>query len=185
MKVAGVILAAGASTRLGQPKQLVRVAGERLLERAVRVAVEAGCDPVLVVLGASAEVIANECEFGRALIVWNEAWTEGMASSIRAGIAALRHEVHGAILMTCDQPAVTAEHLRQLAGGDRMASQYAGRRGVPAYFPASDFKELLLLTGDAGARTLLANASTIELPGGHLDVDTEESLKAARSAFGE
>ena len=86
--IAAVVLAAGASTRLGEPKQLIAIGGETLLERAVRTAREAGCAPVVVVLGADAERIRERCDLGDALAVVNEEWQEGMASSIRIGVAA-------------------------------------------------------------------------------------------------
>jgi CTP:molybdopterin cytidylyltransferase MocA len=103
-----------------------------------------------------------------------------MASSLRAGIAAAR-EAAGAVVLACDQPAITAGHLRELARGadEIVASAYAGRKGVPAYFPASAFPELLKLRGDAGARELLQTARAVELPGGELDVDTVEDLERA------
>ncbi len=178
-----MILAAGASSRLGEPKQLAMLAGERLLERAVRVAKEAGCAPVVVVLGASAGRIEAECQLDAAKVIVNAAWASGMASSIRAGIASL--DADGTILMTCDQPAVTAEHLRRLMGADEpVSSSYSGRRGVPAYFPRRWFCALLMLEGDAGARSLLQAAPTVELARGEFDVDTQEALEAARSEFG-
>ena len=184
--IAAVVLAAGASTRLGEPKQLVRIAGERMLERAVRVAREAGCDPV-VVLGAGAGRIAAICELGGARVVVNDGWAEGMASSLRLGIAAVAADVARAVVMTCDQPAVTPEHLRRLIDlclDTPVASSYAGRRGVPACFPASAFAELLQLGGDAGARRLLQAAEAVELLGGELDIDTTEALELAQRLYG-
>jgi CTP:molybdopterin cytidylyltransferase MocA len=174
--IAAVVLAAGASTRLGEPKQLVMLGRETLLERAVRTARTAGCHPVLVVLGAAAQQIRERCELGDAVLLVNEAWEEGMASSIKVGVV---------VLMTCDQPAVTAEHLRALAGsGEVTASAYDGRRGVPAYFPAASFPDLLELRGDVGARELLRSAAAMELHNGELDVDTELELSLARELFG-
>ncbi len=189
MKVAAIVLAAGASTRLGEPKQLARVGGERLLERALRSATEAGCDPVLAVLGAHAQEIATVCGLDPAAIVINPGWSDGMASSVRAGIAALRRDLNGVVLMTCDQPAVTAEHLLQLIaeglrGDEMVGSGYAGRCGVPAFIPCSRLEELQRLRGDKGARDLLEGALTIPLDGGELDVDRPESLAAARLRFG-
>ena len=186
--VAAVILAAGASRRLGEPKQLVRLDRETLLERVVRVAAEAGCSPILVVLGASSEAILAQSRLDPAKVLLNPEWEEGMASSIRAGLHALSPEVHAALLLTCDQPTVTAEHLRRLAFGtptEPVASRYAGRHGVPAYFPASTFAELLHLSGDQGARLLLAAARAIDLPGGEIDVDTPTSLAQAQAMTGE
>jgi CTP:molybdopterin cytidylyltransferase MocA len=187
MKTAAVVLAAGASTRLGQLKQLVRLGEETLLERAVRLAREAGCSPVVVVLGAEYVQIGNSL-LGDAVPVVNDRWEEGMASSILLGVQTLgfvAKEAEGVVIMTCDQPAVTAPHLRALMGADEvMASHYAGRNGVPAYFPSSQFGELMKLRGDAGARELLRTARSVELPGGELDVDTTDDLNRMHKMFG-
>ncbi len=184
-----MVLAAGASTRLGEAKQLAVLGGERLLERAVRMAAEAGCAPVVVVLGARAEEVVAVCALGEAEMVRNADWAEGMASSLRVGLAALGSEAAGAVLMVCDQPAVSAAHLAALIKlgveqGCAVGSAYAGRVGVPAYLPAIDFARALSLKGDAGARDLLRDAAWIELPDGELDVDTPELLAQARERFG-
>jgi CTP:molybdopterin cytidylyltransferase MocA len=158
MKVAAVVLAAGASRRLGVLKQLVRLDGETLVERALHVCREAECDPVVVVLGASADVVRKECSFD--------------------------DDMDGCIVMTCDMPAVTAQHLRELVReGEVTASSYAKRRGVPAYFPRAMFAQLRKLTGDAGARDLLKQAQAVELEGGELDIDTAADLRRARELF--
>ena len=188
MSIAAVVLAAGGSSRLGSPKQLVRLGGENLLERAVRVAREAGCGPVVVVLGASyAEVLANSV-LGDVVTVINDKWEEGMASSIRLGVGALGFCAKGAegvVLTTCDQPAVTVKHLsRLMLRAEVKASRYAGRNGIPAFFPKKYFDELMALTGDKGARELLMTARSEELVGGELDVDTVEDLERAREMFG-
>jgi CTP:molybdopterin cytidylyltransferase MocA len=125
---------------------------------------------------------------GDATVVVNEGWGEGMGASVRVGVGAVMDPAGGAegvVVMTCDQPGVSAEHLRKLmAEGDVAASGYAGRRGVPAYFPAGMFGALLQLRGDAGARELLREARVVELAGGELDVDTAEGLATARRVFG-
>jgi molybdenum cofactor cytidylyltransferase len=184
---AAVVLAAGASTRLGEPKQLVTLAGETLLERAVRAARESGCSPVIVVLGAGYVEILGYSRLGDAVPVINAEWVEGMASSIRLGVRALgsvAKDVAGVVLMACDQPAVTASHLRALmTSGEITASAYAGRRGVPAYFPKASFAALMELRGDVGARHLLRDAATIDLPGGELDIDTAIDLDDAERLF--
>ena len=185
MKTAAVVLAAGASRRLGELKQLVRLDGETLVERAVRVCREAGCEPVVVVLGASADLVRERCVLEGALVVVNEEWAEGMGASVRMGIGALVGEVAGCIITTCDQPAVTAQHLRDLmASGETTASEYAGRHGVPAYFPAAMLNALMKLHGDAGAREMLKEARTVTLASGELDVDTIEDLERAQELFG-
>jgi len=188
MRIACVILAAGASTRLGQPKQLVKLVGETLLERTVRIALQSACDPVIVVLGASAEAILAQCDLAPAQIVINDTWQEGMGSSIRAGIAAIGQDADASILMTCDQPAITVEHIKALIQAGRelnqvVGSSYAEMRGVPAYFPGTRFTELLELARDIGARHLLASSYAIPLVGGELDIDTPSALAAARKIY--
>jgi molybdenum cofactor cytidylyltransferase len=189
---AAVIRAAGASSRLGQPKQLAILAGETLLERAIHTARETGCSPIIVVLGAnSAHILANTA-LGDAIPTINDAWSEGMSTSIRVGIDTLQSIAplaEGAILMTCDQPSVTPPHLYSLiesgaSSNQITASAYAGRCGVPAYFPALAFPSLLRLHGDTGARTLLRDAHTIDLPHGELDIDTPADLVVASRLFG-
>ncbi|WP_257030865.1 nucleotidyltransferase family protein [Tunturiibacter empetritectus] len=183
-RIGAVILAAGASRRLGEPKQLVMVGAEILLERSVRVAHEAGFSPVIVVLGASAESIEAVCALRDAEVLINDNWSEGMGASVRVGVGALR-DVDGCVLTTCDMPAVTAAHLRSLVvSGEVTGSMYAGRRGVPAYFPATSFEDLMKLQGDAGAKDLLRSARCVALADGELDVDTIEDLKRARALFG-
>jgi molybdenum cofactor cytidylyltransferase len=180
---AAVVLAAGSSSRLGEPKQLVMLAGETLLERAVRMTHEAGCSPIVVVLGASAERIMEQCDLSDAVVVLNEHWAEGMGSSVRLGVAAAG-DAEGVVLMTCDQPAVTASHLRSLIdSGGVTASAYAGRQGVPAYFPSSAFAGLIKLRGDMGARELLRGAVAINLPNGEIDIDTIDDLARAEKLF--
>lgn len=179
-----IILAAGGSTRLGRPKQLEPLDGEPLLMRATHVAQEAGCKSI-VVLGCAADRIRAACKLDEAEIVLNPDWSSGMASSLRAGINALPPDTPGVLVMTCDQPAVTSAHVRALLeAGTRqeivVASSYAGKRGVPAYFPNTSFPALLRLEGDSGARGLLASAFALVLPGGELDVDTEATLEEAR-----
>jgi molybdenum cofactor cytidylyltransferase len=183
VRVAAVVLAAGSSSRLGSPKQLVRLGGENLLERAVRVAREAGCAPVVVVLGASADLIRLQCDFGDACVVVNEDWASGMGGSVAAGVSYLKG-VDGCVVMTCDMPAVTGAHLKLLMGGEVTASSYAGRKGVPAFFPAGVFEKLMALRGDVGARELLAGARCEELLDGELDVDTVGDLERAREMLG-
>lgn len=181
MKTAALVLAAGASTRLGQPKQLVLLQGETLLERALRLACKAGCEPVIAVLGAHAGKIEAVVSFDGIHVVHNPAWQEGMASSIRAGLHDLvMGRAERLLVMACDQPSVTAGHLQALLQQEEgiVASGYAGRRGIPAVFPRSMFGDLMHLRGDAGARDLLRGESVtlIDLPEGELDIDTPADL---------
>ena len=186
--IPAVVLAAGASTRLGTPKQLEILGGETLLERAVRAARAAGCSPVIVVLGAEYPQVLGNSDLGDVVTVINDKWQEGMGSSVRLGVRTcgfVAKRAEGVVLMTCDQPAVTVRHIEQLMmkSEEMRASRYAGRNGVPAYFPAKCFGELMALPGDKGARELLKNAGYEELEGGDLDVDTVDDLERARKLF--
>ncbi len=186
MSVAAVVLAAGFSRRLGRPKQTLEINGETLLQRAVRVAHEAELEPVFVVTTAHlAEDLAADtvaCD-----LVLNGEAEEGIASSIRAGVRAAEavQDVAGIVVMTCDQVSTSADHLRALcAHSEQMTgSAYAGRVGVPAYFPRASFSQLLQLEGDAGARDLLRSAEAISAEELALDIDTEEDLERARVLF--
>lgn len=183
---AAVILAAGGSTRLGEPKQLLRWRGATLLEHAVRTAVTAGLEPVIVVLGAGAARISEESDLRRAWVVVNPRWAEGMAGSVRAGVELAQSfaEVGGVVLLTSDMPGVEADHLRALveAGEAIAGSAYAGRVGVPAFFGREHFAALLQLEGDAGARDLLRAARSLPLsPEAMHDVDTPEDVARLRS----
>jgi len=181
---AAIILAAGASLRLGTPKQLVRLGDENLIERTVRVAIEAELHPVLGIVPP--DLLIDPLPAGMTRVVNHHA-AEGMASSIRAGLRALTPivTISGAIILACDQPAVTAGHLRKIAngGGDVVASAYSGRKGIPAYFPKTVFEALLALRGDLGARDLIQNACAVALPDGDLDIDTIEDLDRARKLY--
>ena len=190
MSVAAIIVAAGSSSRLGQPKQLVTIDGEPLLQHAIRSAREAGASPVFVVLGAHRELIENAIDFGGAKIVVNNEWEEGMASSIRTGVKAVQADAPTAeslLLMTCDQPRVTAENLHRLiqmsyaqSAPTAIASTYEEIRGIPAVFPRQAIPDLLSLRGDKGARALLAKPPwpviSIPLAGGEVDIDGPEDL---------
>lgn len=192
ISVPAILLAAGASTRLGQPKQLLRLpafGGETLLDHAVALARASGAAPIFVVLGAHAEEISVECDLLDCILVHNEAWAEGMASSLRVGMAGvLEHApaASGAMVMVCDQPGLTAQHLRCLLDAHAAdvniisASRYTGRTGVPAIFPRALFPALLELQGDQGARALLQQTGTavhaIDFSGGELDLDSPEDL---------
>jgi CTP:molybdopterin cytidylyltransferase MocA len=188
--VAAIILAAGASSRLGTPKQLVEYKGEMLLARAIRLAREAGLHPLIVVLGAERESIREAVKAEEAVFVENNAWREGIASSMLAGLNVmddLAPHSAGVLIMPCDQPRLSANHLRQLltafsAEADRciVCSTYARVRGVPAVFPPTALPLLKNLAGDVGARKILANppCRVIEVPfaGGEIDIDAPEDL---------
>lgn len=182
-------MAAGASRRLGKPKQLLDHGGLPLLSHTALAALSTGIRPVIVVLGAEAEAIRPSVEREEMTTLVNPDWQEGMASSLRTGLQHLMDEypqVDTAILMVCDQPYVSADILlellqcRQQTGLPAAACSYAGRMGTPALFDRSLFGELLRLTGDTGARKWLSehpeSVATLPFRRGELDIDTPEDI---------
>lgn len=181
---AALVLAAGASSRMGRPKALLEIGGRTLVARAADAAREAGLAPVIVVLGSDAAALRESLRGARAALVENAAWATGMASSIRCGVAALPEEAEAVVLLPCDQPAVSADLLARLValrrerGLPMAACRYAGALGPPALFARERFGELLALGGDEGARGLLRRApesvAVLDFPEGAFDVDTPE-----------
>ena len=186
MNVAAVLLAAGASTRLGSPKQLVHIQGESLLRRTVGTLNATRAAEVFVVLGFHAPDMQAEIAGLSARVLVNPLWREGIASSIRRAIASLPAEAEAALFVVCDQPRLTAGHLDALidafAHGAKgpVASGYGDSAGVPALFPRALFPELLLLTGDRGAKSVLTTHGgdliTIAWPDGAFDVDSAPDI---------
>jgi molybdenum cofactor cytidylyltransferase len=190
MPLPAIILAAGASRRLGQPKQLVRIAGETLLARTIRIVHESGAEPLIVVLGAHHESIASTVDLSQVQSVINPSWEQGIATSIHAGIEALAErdqDPEAVLLLVCDQAKLTADHLRALIAAHEQSSEpgivtslYAGIAGIPAIFPANQFSNLLKLRGDSGARSILRDPEcpiiTLPFAGGEVDIDTPEDL---------
>lgn len=183
-----IVLAAGASTRFGGIKQLVRINGRPLLHTTVSRAVEVAGAATIVVLGANAAELAPLLTHTPATIVVNRDWREGIGSSIRAGIARLPAACTGVMLMLADQAAVTSQDLQRLVGTWRRqpdyvaAALYAGATGVPAVFPRTSFRELSELRGDIGARKLLHRnpdrVVRVPMDSAALDIDTPEDLLA-------
>jgi molybdenum cofactor cytidylyltransferase len=178
---AAIILAAGESSRLGQPKQNLLFDGQTLLQRALNSALQSECKPVIVVLGANADKINP---ISGATILYNNDWKEGMASSIRIGINELDKDfsVDGVIILLCDQPFVNATLLNTLidkqvqTGKPIVACAYSGTTGVPVVFDRSLFAELLLLQGHEGAKKILTThanqIATTPFEQGSIDIDT-------------
>lgn len=195
--VAGVVLAAGASTRLGQPKQLLRHdTGDPLVVVAARQLLDAGCTPVLVVTGGAHDDVARAVDPLEVPVLFNEDWSEGMGSSIRAAIRWMTQQdapMLGTVIAACDMPSVTVDHIRALVlesadGRHRVASSYAGSegavvRGIPAVLPRADWPALAALSGDRGARALLQAPDTriVQLEEGAFDLDTPEDVHRWRA----
>jgi molybdenum cofactor cytidylyltransferase len=188
-----LILAAGASRRLGRPKQLLELEGETLLRRMAGMAVLLDVGPVAVVLGAQAEAMRPELTGLEVHFVDNPDWAEGMSTSLRAGVRyleALAPEVEAVLVLLVDQPRVDADLLQNIIHvyheqrPPLVASFYNNMNGVPAIFDRSLFAALQAVEGDRGARRVIRKYEeeliSVPFPGGALDVDTEEDLRRVK-----
>jgi molybdenum cofactor cytidylyltransferase len=185
MRVAAVVLAAGGSARFGKPKQFALFQGETFIRRMVAAAIEAGCAPVVVVTGEDSARVSLELSGLAVSIAMNPNWQSGLGSSIVVGIRRamnLTPDLEAVVLLTCDQPFVTAHVLGQLmqlqltTGKPIVASAYATTLGIPARFDRSCFPDLLRLTGDSGAKGIILARShdvvSFDFPAGEIDIDT-------------
>ena len=191
--VAGIVLAAGASSRFGQFKQLLDWGGVSLLAHVADVALAAGLEPVIVVLGCQAETIHIALGARPVQVAMNWRWEEGLSTSVQTGLAALPPATEAAIFLQCDQPLITPDLLRALVArfeeGDTpiVRPTHAGRPGTPVLFARRLFPELATVSGDEGGRSLLvryaSEVATVKVadPDVLADVDTPadyERLKA-------
>ncbi|HZN72974.1 MAG TPA: nucleotidyltransferase family protein [Micromonosporaceae bacterium] len=156
-----MVLAAGGGVRLGSPKALLRRDGELLVERAVATAREAGCAPVVVVLGASADQVIEQARLDDATVVVNKAWATGMGSSLRTGLQALDGSgADAAVVLLVDMPGITAQAIRRVAAlpypGALVVATYEGRRGHPILIGSGHWSGVATLArSDVGARPYL------------------------------
>lgn len=161
MSSAGVVLAAGSSRRMGRPKQLLAVGGRPLLEGVVASACASRLDEVVVVLGASADAILKQVDLGRARALVNPDHASGMASSLRAGLAALRPDVQRAVIILGDQPAISGALLDELlelqerSGLPSAALSFGGLLHPPVVLHRELWAELRTLEGDVGCRAVI------------------------------
>ena len=205
VRVVGLVLAAGASSRLGQPKQLLTdTSGIPAVLRVARALRAAGCVDVHVVLGAESARVAAALHDEAVHLVHHDGWQAGMGSSIAAGVRAVRvrsvgadahrdvPRIDGILIAPCDMPTVDVAHLRQLVsvfdGDARVASAYRSETGeevlgIPAVLPPRDFAWLETLDGDRGARPLFREPGTraVSLRLGAFDLDTPADLERWRS----
>jgi len=182
-----IILAAGQSSRLGSPKQLLEFDGRKLIVGAVETATYFSLYPVIVVLGAHAEIIKSYLDMPSIKLVQNENWNKGVSSSIKKGVEEMElnyPHVDGLILMVCDQPYLDHITIQKLIDLQRqtdlvaVACEYDGIPGTPALFHKSLFGELSILEGDKGARKLFESmkdkVARLPFSAGAIDIDTQE-----------
>lgn len=189
-QIAVIILAAGASSRLGQSKQLLKVDGQTLLQRTVQAAANAGIKNSFVVLGANAEEHKKTIAQFPVSVVQNPDWANGMGSSLKCGLKSVIEKLPdttAVLVLVCDQPFLTAAHLTKMidafehTDAEIITSVYRGTRGVPALFQKNLFGKLLALGDEQGARKIIEShqgpVQAIEFPKGEIDLDTPEDLE--------
>lgn len=182
-----VVLAAGASLRLGRPKQLLHRSGHALVAHTARLALGAGAARPVVVVGAHASAVARALHGLPVELVYNDAWPRGMGASLRAGITALAPNVATCLYLLADQYAVTADHLRELqaaharSGIDVTLTRYdeRGTRGPPALLSSRLLPRAATLRGERGVRALLRPGDRIAevcYPDANRDIDVSRDI---------
>ncbi|MDO6963167.1 molybdopterin-binding/glycosyltransferase family 2 protein [Rhizobium alvei] len=193
-RVATVILAAGQASRMGASghhKLLARFGGEPLVRRSVAAVLASSTDAAVLVTGHRADAVETAIAGLDCPIVRNPDFASGMASSLRTGLAAVRDEADGILVMLADMPGITADHLDLLLDAFRKEKGRAivravsdGKRGNPVILPSSTFEAVARLEGDIGARPIIERSGLPVLdidigPAAHLDTDTPEAIQAA------
>ncbi len=193
MKTAIILLAAGSSSRLGRPKQLVEFQGKKLIQKAIEEAQKSKSDSLVVVLGWNPELIKSGFDSEKIPFVTNENWEEGMASSMQTGLRFLMEKEHPdqVILMLVDQPYVESKLLDRLilekerTGKGIVACSYSHTLGVPAIFDRAYFEEMVSLKGSEGAKKVImknrAEVFAVDFPLGAVDLDTEGDLERLKN----
>lgn len=188
MKSAVIILAAGDSSRLGEPKQLLSFKGKTLLRHAVDTAMALHDSAILVVTGSQHEQLLPELEASTVTVVNNSAWKMGMSTSIVLGLTELLKMIpdcEACTLVVCDQPYLSTQILEKLVGAQRetgkgiAAAGYANTAGTPVLFTSLYFDVLLGLTGEQGARSIVKKYQEdlviVPFPKGEIDIDTRQA----------
>ncbi|MFK7982592.1 MAG: NTP transferase domain-containing protein [Saprospiraceae bacterium] len=187
-----IILAAGASRRMGTPKQLLKIGHQTLIERAISIAQALDNQQTVVVLGANAEKISPYIPPQEKVnVIINENWQQGMGTTLKAGMEFFLKQSENftaVIVMVCDQPYLTTKKLQQLiikyqeTKAAIIATKYNRIKGVPALFDKRIFPKLIALNKDEGARKIIKNydgvVATVDFPKGIIDLDTPTAYQA-------
>ncbi len=184
-KVAAIILAAGESSRLGRPKQLLDWFGKPFIKQLVDITHEADLSPVIVVTGSGREAIENAIQDSQVVIAYNENWQNGQSSSMQTGCKALeRYDVDAFIIFLCDQPQVPVELVQRMIAEaqrddlDIVATSVQGKICPPTLFKTNCIDGIMTLQGDQGGRALFKSYKTqiLDWQDARLlqDSDTEE-----------
>ena len=183
-----IILAAGSSSRMGEPKQLMMYKNKTFLQHIISEAKNANLEPVICITGYQSDLITKNILHLEVTVVYNENWREGMGSGISAGIKQiLLSDVDSVILAVSDQPHISAdlfrtmEELKDLSGKGIVAASYAGTLGTPVLFAKNYFEQLKSLNGNQGAKNIvelnMPDVRSVEFEKGKIDIDTKEDYE--------
>lgn len=191
-RVAGIVLAAGSSSRMGRPKQLLPFRGHSLLECIVDSALNSSLCKVVVVLGHRVDELRPLLANRDVTVVVNDDYQRGQSSSIQAGLRAVREDVDAALFLLGDQPLITPETIDSIldayanSPGPIVMPLFDGRRGNPVLFDRQTFDRIERLSGDTGARVLFQEYAErivevpLQDPSVHFDIDTEQDYRALK-----
>lgn len=194
--IAGVVLAAGRSTRMGTPKLLLTLSGRSVLRHVVDHVRASRCGEIVVVVGETADRMAEEVRAPGVRVVVNDRYREGMGTSLAAGVSVLSPDCDAAVVLLGDQPCVTPEVIDALIDAYRrthkpiVASRYGDVTGAPTLIGAALFNEARRLEGDVGGRFLIQQhpdlVEEVQVsPSVAVDVDTPEEFARLRAALEE
>lgn len=191
--IAGIILAAGGSSRFGSPKQLLPWGKSNLLNTGIEKAYLAGLSPVVVVLGSNSKLIQPTIINPKAQIVFNARWEEGQSTSMQAGLAQLDERTLGVIFILADQPQISVNLLQTIKEKGMQTESIVvplmdGKRANPVYFPRRAFQALGRVTGDQGGRAIFSQFPVVLLEwlDDHMgeDIDSPEDYQRLRTWYG-
>lgn len=184
-RIAGVLLAAGSSSRFGSPKQLVKIDDGSLVRRSALTLADAIGNKALVVIGCESDAVKAELTGLNVRSVFNPEWRQGIGSSITAAMKEIDENIDAVMITLCDQPNVARTDLTALielynsSEKSIAAAKYNKTLGVPAIFGRKYFAELAALEGDSGAKKIILSSDDVaylEMPNAAIDIDTSDDL---------
>ena len=195
-KIGAIILAAGASSRFGSPKQLLQWKEENFVDTCITVAKQAKLSPIILVLGAVAQPIKSQMRHTQIQVVVNEAWSEGQSTSLKSGLSALLErypEAFGTFFMLVDQPHTPSNLLEAMkdkafSGVQIVLPTVDGQFTNPVYFSQACFDDLMTIKGDQGGRAIFSKYQVETVPwqdrGQARDIDTPQDYAELRALYG-
>ncbi len=192
-KIVGIILAAGNSSRMSQPKQLLEYKGKMLLQKTIDEAIKSRLDSVIVVLGGNAQQIQAEIDFSKVEILLHTNWEDGMTSSLKHGLSHMKkkYDNEAIMILLSDQPFVDESVINKLiseysaSNKTIIASKYSGTLGVPVLFDQKHFDRLMEIQAADGAKKVIFENPNevieVDFPFGEIDIDTLEDYQKLKN----